>query len=139
MAVKVDGKALKLTANGTPSSICHHYSQKPTESAFVVSVPKPGAARMMAVVSKVGAQTVGYVIRTDAAGRTRVALLTPASTRGGEVFAALGVKVKTEAVAAKSAFASMTITDYLVLNTLGISEQESMGEAMISSTGGFKA
>ena len=125
MTVKVDGKALKLTANGAPSTICHQYGSKPASAVLVASVPKSGAARVMAVVAKAGGQSFGYVIRADAAGTTKVALLT------SDAFAAGGLLGNIAEVKSDGLFGSVTLNDYRVLNTLGLSEPETFLHAVV--------
>jgi hypothetical protein len=146
MTVKVGGAALTLSAKGTPSTISHHHGEKAADYAFFSSVPRPGAPRVTAVVSKVGADAFGYIIRTDASGRSTVALLTPeAWTNASGTFAAVELQVKHEAGAvaqsgtlpSKTSFATVTVTDLRVLMALGLSGPERFEDVVVDVTGGF--
>jgi hypothetical protein len=123
--VKVDGKSLRLSANGAPSTLSHQYGSKPASAVVVASVPKSGAARVMAVVAKAGGQSFGYVIRADAAGTTKVALLTP------DAFAAGGLLGNIAEVKSDGLFGTITLNDFRTLNALGISQPETFAHAVV--------
>jgi len=163
MTVQVPGRdePLTLTANDTPSTISHHFGNSLTDYVFLASVPKEHEPSFIAVVTreKVGdlaSFPFGYLIRTDADGRSRFSLFTPDADKGrrpgefdlGSDFlgSAIDVKVKHEAgqvvlndghLPSRTAFGEATIEDSRLLSELGLGKEEHFSDVVVDITGGF--
>lgn len=128
LLVKFPGKLLPtvLTATLTPSTVSHHYGNALTEYVFLASVPTANQPQFIAVVTKAGLNTdltqvgaerhipVGYLLYTDASGKSTPSLLFPdvgpgkatGEFRVGAPFLGTSINVRPQ-----SKFGSVTLND----------------------------
>ncbi|HYV48903.1 MAG TPA: hypothetical protein VFA20_28785 [Myxococcaceae bacterium] len=170
MTVQVPGRGepLTLTADDTPSTVSHHFGNSLTDYVFLASVPKEHEPSFIAVVtreqvdldpSKPGGEAsipFGYLIRTDAQGRSTFSFLTPDADRGGRpgefdlgsdlLGTAIDVKVKHEAgqvvlndghLPTRTGFGEATIEDSRLLSELGLGKEQHFSDVVVDITGRF--
>jgi hypothetical protein len=161
------GQSLTLTARGTPSTLSHHYGNSLAEYVFLASVPRAGQPSFIAVVardlidldkSKPGGELtlpVGYLIRTDAQGKSSFALLAPSAKKEtSDEFnlgsALLGSKLEVQTrvevgqvllndgqLLARTGFGSVSISSAYLLEQIGLAEPVSFPDVVIDVTGRF--